>query len=352
MKTHLFLPLFLPAIWMAQYAKGKEPGTVVSSMGQSVLYIHQDKNNNYWFGGVTGLYRYDGKKLVRFTTADGLPSERIEEMREDNMGNMFFNTAGGICKYNGRVFATLVVVENSIISRNDWKLSPGDLWFKGVSGEGGPLRWDGKMLYQLTFPKHPMEDVFYARVGKTTYSPYDVYYIYTDKRGHVWFGTSNLGVCRYDGKSLSWLYEEQLTTTPSGGSFGIRSIFEDKQGKFWICNTRYRYNISLQDSVVGAQKFIKYQRSTGTGPLKSPDGKDHVYAFSFIEDNKGDLWMATYTEGVWRYNGKQAKNYMLKSNGKIVTTYTLYKDRQGTIWLGTHEHGVYKFNGTDFVRFM
>jgi ligand-binding sensor domain-containing protein len=53
----------------------------------------------------------------------------------------------------------------------------------------------------------------------------------------MWFGTASLGLCRYDGKTLSWHYEEQLQTTPEGGDFGTRAIFEDKDGKFWINNS-------------------------------------------------------------------------------------------------------------------
>lgn len=351
-KLHFLLLLFISLACAAQVGTKSAMGTEVSSMGKSVMYIHQDKANNYWFGGVNGLYRYDGKKLVRFTTADGLPNERIEEIREDNAGNLFFNTASGVCKYNGQSFIPLLAVANNTINPNEWKLAPGDLWFKGSIGTGGPLRWDGKMLYQLRLPKHYMEEAFYAATGKVAYSPYDVYYIYTDKRGHVWFGTSNFGLCRYNGKSISWLYEEHLTNVPDGGSFGIRSIFEDKNSQFWICNTRYRYDISPIDSTGNGQSFIKYRKSRGTGPLKSPDGNDHVYAFAFVEDNKGDLWMPTYAEGVWRYDGRQTKQYLLKANGKVVTTYNLYKDRKGAIWLGTHENGVYKFNGKEFVRFM
>ncbi|MBK6838282.1 MAG: hypothetical protein IPG90_08380 [Bacteroidetes bacterium] len=30
--------------------------------------------------------------------------------------------------------------------------------------------------------------------------------------------------------------------------------------------------------------------------------------------------------------------------------FSIYKDRKGELWLGTHEEGVYKFNGTSFER--
>ena len=50
----------------------------------------------------------------------------------------------------------------------------------------------------------------------------------------MWFGTSNLGIYRFDGQHVDWMYEDHLTNPPDGGSFGIRSIIEDRNGDFWL----------------------------------------------------------------------------------------------------------------------
>jgi hypothetical protein len=50
------------------------------------------------------------------------------------------------------------------------------------------------------------------------------------------------------------MYEEHLTITEEGGSFGIRSIVEDRDDKFWICNTSNRYVILL-NSIEENTKF-------------------------------------------------------------------------------------------------
>ncbi|MEO5583366.1 MAG: two-component regulator propeller domain-containing protein [Saprospiraceae bacterium] len=52
---------------------------------------------------------------------------------------------------------------------------------------------------------------FYKNNPNSPYSPYEIYTIYKDSKGNIWFGTSNFGICRYDGKSLSWRYEKHLT---------------------------------------------------------------------------------------------------------------------------------------------
>ncbi|MEJ7625887.1 MAG: two-component regulator propeller domain-containing protein [Ferruginibacter sp.] len=87
-------------------------------------------------------------------------------------------------------------------SGNEWKLQPDDLWFKGNQNENGVYRYDGKSLHHLKFPKHYLSDDYYARFPNNAWSPYEVYTIYKDSKGNMWFGTSNFGICRYDGKII------------------------------------------------------------------------------------------------------------------------------------------------------
>ena len=235
-------------------------------------------------------------------------------------------------------------------SNNQWKLEPGDLWFKGKPGENGPYRYDGKVLYHLEFPRHYLEDEFYAKYPTVPYSPYEVYCIYTDKNGSVWFGTSNFGLCRYNGKSLSWMYEKQLTEI-GDASFGIRSIVEDKQGLFWICNTLYRYEIREYNHTSNGTNFINYEKSEGIGILDDNDKEHFPYFMSAITDSNGDLWMATYNEGVYHYNGKFLEHIPVTDHGKIVTLYSIYEDKAGSLWLGSHNSGALKFNGVSFEKF-
>lgn len=62
--------------------------------------------------------------------------------------------------------------------------------------------------------------------------------------------------------------------------------------------------------------------------------------------------MATYDQGVWCYDGKTAKQYLVKDGAENATIFSIYKDRQGALWLGTHAAGAYKFNGQNFEKFV
>lgn len=327
-------------------------GETVPDLSNSILIVFQAANGDYWFGSdADGTYRYDGKSIIHYATKDGLSNNRIRSIQEDKLGNIYFATLGGISKFDGNAFTTLTPIKSNTPTDN-WKLQPDDLWFcmPGKNGDKGPYRYDGKNLYQLEFPKHHMADEHFAKTPHYEWSPYEVYYIYKDSEGTMWFGTSGFGLCRYDGESLRWLYEEHLTLVEGGGSFGIRSILEDKEGKFWFCNTSYRYNI-LPGSLTEQDKhLINYKREPGIDNLATPDGTNMVYFMSAIEDNKGDMWMATYSQGVWHFDGKNVTHYPVKDGAKDVTLFSIYKDKKGELWLGTHEAGVYKFNGKAFER--
>lgn len=323
-------------------------GDTVNKLGNNIMVVFQDTKNNYWFGSwETGLYRYDaslndsvgqGKTIIHFTTQSGLPNNRIEEIKEDKSGNIYINTPKGISKFDGLMFTTLAPIES-----NEWKLLPDDLWFKG--GQGMVYRYDGKSLFSLKLPKHYLDKENERDFPKHAWGPYDVYTIYKDSKENIWFGTAVLGACRYDGKSFDWISEEDVTELHNGPANGVRSIIEDKDGYFWF-NSMYRYNVYGNNS---SSTFYTREKSVGNLNGKE-DGNLNEY-LSIAKDNNNELWIATYTQGIWHYNGKDIAHYPVTDGTKDITVFSIYKDHAGNLWLGTHENGAYKFNGQTFERF-
>ncbi|WP_425412714.1 two-component regulator propeller domain-containing protein [Lewinella cohaerens] len=216
-------------------------------------------------------------------------------------------------------------------------------------GKGGPYRYDGDSLYYLEFPKSDLADTFYAEYPNSSYNPYDIYSWYKDSKGNVWFGTVSLGVCRYDGTSVSWLYEEQLTKTPSGGDFGIRSIVEDKDGYFWFSNSRYRYEILPTSTERNGTDYIDYKRENGVGYSDKNKEIEYPYFMSIVEDNDGNLWLDS--DGLWQNNGEQLTPFSIGNRRSNESLISIYKDNNGDLWASVPNDGTYKFNGEAFERF-
>jgi ligand-binding sensor domain-containing protein len=245
-------------------------------------------------------------------------------------------------------------VDDADASSTEWKLEPDDLWFQGGQDSAAVYRYDGKSLRKLTFPATADGDAHLlprSKYPNAKYSPYDVYTVYKDSRGNVWFGTSNLGACRYDGKTFAWISETELGFDEKDArNFGTRSLIEDRDGKLWITVTRHRFDMYPTGSATQGAGGLAYIKAAGLAHTAEGVDEDYTYIMSMAKDKAGDLWMATYGAGVWRYDGKSLTNYPVLVDGKPITVFSIYRDRQDGLWLGTHEHGVCKFNGKAFEK--
>jgi ligand-binding sensor domain-containing protein len=311
-------------------------GDTVQELGNSIMVIYQDKKNIYWFGSwETGVYRYDGKTLINYTTKHGLYTNRVDDIKEDKSGNIYFtgmNPNSTISKFDGKSFTNIIAKPS-----NEWKLEPNDLWLiNAYQAKQKVYRFDGNNLYELTLPKPPKLD-----------NPFEVYSIYRDVKGNIWFGTNPVGVCRYDGKSFDWITEEDVTEFRNEGANGVRSITEDKNGDFWF-NTEYRYSV-YDSTILKSNKF--YTRHESIGGLDGKKNSNLDEYLSTVRDNNSNLWFVTYRDGVWKYDGTKITRYIVQDNSKDITLFSIYKDSNGDIWLGTHENGAYKFNGKTFEKF-
>ncbi|MCY2960282.1 MAG: hypothetical protein NTY35_08950 [Planctomycetota bacterium] len=326
-------------------------GEVVRELGDGLWIIFQDRQGTTWFGtDGDGLYRVDGNRILRFTTKDGLCSDRVRQILEDTSGNLYFNTLGGISTFDGQRFRTLVPVQaGSALSA--WSSQPGDLWFQGNQDDNGPYRYDGRTLHHHEFPKHELEPAFLAIAPHAPFSPYQVYTIFHDSRGALWFGTSTFGVCRYDGRSLTWISEDELTELDGGPSFGVRGIVEDQDGQFWFSNLLHRYDVSASEPKEPGAPSAAYRRTRGLVDSEARMDAAPAYFMSGLKDGHGVLWFATLDAGVWRYDGNHVTRFPVQDRGQAVRLYSIYEDKGGTLWLGTTGQGAYRFDGTAFARF-
>lgn len=160
-----------------------------------------------------------------------------------------------------------------------------------------------------------------------------------DKVGNLWFGTSDDGLYKYDGKSFS-----QFLVKDGLSSNDVYCLLEDKDGKIWIGT---KAGLSLYNG----KTFTKIQipLPKNLPPNKNPYYQNH-WVYSIMQDRVGKLWFVTI-DGVYTYDGKsftiftidEAANGFLTSNDKVER---ILEDKEGNIWFGgrTNE-GVYRYDG-------
>lgn len=161
-----------------------------------------------------------------------------------------------------------------------------------------------------------------------------------DKAGNLWFGTTENGLYRYDGKSF-----RQFLVADGLISNTIYCLLEDKDGKIWIGTYA---GLCLYDG----KTFTKIQipLPKNLPPNKNPYYRNSHWVFSIMQAKSGKLWFATI-DGVYVYDGKsftlfiinEAASGFLSSNAKAER---IVEDKAGNIWFGgrTNE-GVYRYDG-------
>ncbi len=211
--------------------------------------------------------------------------------------------------------------------------------------------------------------------------------ILEDSKGYYWFGSWNEGVCRFDGKSLTYFTMEDGLSDNQ-----IRSIHEDRNGVVWfeggfgisgydgeriITPTNKNYTSKddwqletgdlwfKEDGGVGATEtesqpgVYRYDGKTFTYlayPVTADPDRMSGYATTCIAKGKsGNVWFATYTT-VFGYDGESFTIFDDKSLGLNASTGWLhvrcvFEDSRGMLWIGNNGIGVILHDGHAATQF-
>lgn len=325
----------------------KEQPKLIKNIGNGNVQCGlQDKAGNLWFGtSDNGLYKYDGKSFSQFLEADGLNSNAINDLLEDNAGKIWIGTKAGVCMYDGKTFTKIQIPlpENLASGRNKlhqtqivydmMQAKDGKLWFVTIDGV---YVYDGKSLptEQTGFTPFTIDDAANGFMGSND----KVERVLEDKAGNIWFGgRTNNGVYHYDGKSVTNFKLQELTL-----QFESRRVshnwawpqVQDKNGNIWFSNWAgaYRYD---------GKTFTSFAKGDGL------PGYNGLVA-KIIEDKNGNLWFGG-DGGLSRYDGTSFTSF--KDGLLNPWIWAILEDKTGSLWVGTRETGLYLFDGKTFINY-
>jgi len=304
-------------------------GDTVFEISNSIRCVFQDSKNNFWFAtDGEGVFKYDGKTILQFKDKHGLCSNFVWNVFESKDGKIWFKTRDAICFFDGTAFTTIQADGNAFQTNNNYLND--EVLIEHY--------YDGKSLVKIQLPQtSPLKNENNSRFH------YDIYCTYKDSKGNLWFGTCTAGVCKFDGKTYTWLDNKELGAP-------VRSIFEDKKGNIWIGNNGYglfRYDGKTLTN------FTKEKKLENPDFIKNFESKEGTLArvWTITADKQGNLWMGTIDAGVWMFDGKALTNYTTKDGFGSNAIWTIYKDKNDTLWFGTDGAGVYHFDGKSFKKF-
>ena len=336
--------------------------TVNDGLPQNSVYaIHQTRDGYLWMATLDGLARFDGVRFTLFNKSNtpGITSNRFISLYEGPDGNLWIGTENGVVtRYHSGAFTTYTT-EHGLSNNPVWGITgdeEGSVWI--LSGRQ-VLRWDSQVFRPVTGDGLVLNFSLVQRDG----------------RGGFWGKVGGGDLAHFSRGRLSTVH---LPGLPAPSIFSRAAVAEDGQGTVWVASSAGL--ASIRDG-----KLVKlYTRGDGlpsydlyfiSGPeLKiacldrnndlqilsqdSPDAKGPWVKrfvirrppdtlgrefYGFYEDREGNLWIATYKNGIFRAQRQAIKVYA-KADGLVDTNvYPIYEDRAGAIWAGTWSASVSRF---------
>jgi ligand-binding sensor domain-containing protein len=167
--------------------------------------IVEDKNGNIWFAsgmppGYEGFCRYDGKMIESFKPKN---EGWIRNVVQSKNGNLLLATRHyGVWSYDGKSFIDYSQPKDLIKGSLNAILEDkaGNLWVASDYGKelGDTL---GGLWHSTISANNPTVKTFTKIFNKA------VCFIFEDKDSTIWFSTRNMGLYRYDRKTLTKLSE-------------------------------------------------------------------------------------------------------------------------------------------------
>jgi len=264
--------------------------------GDVVKRGYLDKSGNMWFTTTKeGVFKYDGKTFTNISVKDGLCSDMVDAIIEDDKGIMWFGTAKGLCSYDGNNFVNIPLP----------KKDP-----QSVSPETGLPSRKTEIILSLIQASN----------------------------GDFWIGSDASGAYRYDGESFtSYLKFEGRVQPDNVYNNCITSIIEDSKGHIWISSFTHG-GLNEYDG----DKMIHHALKDGYG--------DGMISTSYM-DSRENLWFGTRNGGIYKYDGKTFNNIVDAKTGESVAMASIVEDKNGTMWIGSFARkGVYKYDGESIVQ--
>lgn len=174
--------------------------------------------------------------------------------------------------------------------------------------------------------------------AKDGLSHHEGLFVMQDRQGFMWFGTKH-GLNQYDGMSMTTFFQNSEDANSISGNFA-HWIHEDQSGALWIAT--WGDGVSKYDPISG--KFTNYYYDEA-----DPQSLGSNNVWSLCVDRKGLVWAATDgglskfnpdTETFVRYRHDPHNRNSLSNN----MVSRVREDAQGILWISTYGGGLDRFD--------
>jgi len=344
--------VFLLANWMAFVVHAAElriERTLTEADGlasDTVLAILEDNHGTLWFGTTEGVTRYDGESFRTFTTEDGLASNTIGLIFEDKKGMLWFGDGILSNILERRKPVDMSFMEMSLSDLAKLPLAERIEGTVGTAQPKGLSRYDGHEFRIVTTPD-----------GRTS----NIVDVFEDETSTLWFATG-YGVSQYDREQFNNIIVDGpmgLNVLPEEWN-DVRALVQDTAGNFWFGSdagiTYYNVRTSQAQYFAVNEEFKPFVEM---GPASSA----HVNALEF--DEHENLWIGgtglyEQDSGIRRYDGNELVTFPTSDQLPMNNIHDILQDSKGNLWfvgekmsppLGNTGVGISVYNGKTFQNF-
>jgi len=265
------------------------------------------------------------RKIVKYSSKDGLSYGFITGIVQDDNGFMWFATEDGLNRFDGinfKVFKHNVSNPNSLPSNYldlTYKDADGDIW---LSTRQGIFQFDPNTEKFIKF-----------KPGGIALAN-DVSSI-TGKKNILWFSTFKQGLFSYN-KQTRLFKSYDLKKISSTANSAAYTIYRDSKGLLWVAADGMTGVFEVADGIIKKDVSSKL-------PLNMvPNGRVNA----ITEDSYSNVWIAT-SKGLAVYQRTQNKiltfdgaTYQLRSNNFS----SLLEDNNHNLLIGLQDGGLYKLD--------
>ncbi|WP_316804484.1 two-component regulator propeller domain-containing protein [Pedobacter nototheniae] len=318
--------------------------------------IFEDRQGTFWLSTNKGLalMKFDNDKISLHFTSFGVYNKKINAVADNHVTSIAQDLTqtiwlgskqtglSSVDKSNNNFKDYDTKQENNrLVNRNIRKIilaNDGKLWIGTIQG----IKIFDPATQQFSILEHDPAD-------SESLSQNSVYSIYQDKQGIFWVGTYYGGI-NYVTPNLSPF--KKYPVSKSGNALNnnvISSMLEDRKGNVWICTEGGGLNFFNK----AENRFTHYTSNT-----KNAKGISSNILKAIIQDREDNIWIGTYLGKLDVYNPHTNAFRHYQSNPDDVNSLNstdvncLLEDSKGRIWIGT-DKGLHKYSKdkNNFVRF-
>lgn len=332
----LLLGLLLPQGAVAQQYNFRHY-TIRDGLASMAVYdIRQDDMGYIWFATTEGVARFDGYRFEVFTTDDGLPGNEVLGLWESNHGSMWM-----LCFRKG-----LAKFENDTILPLALNLPLEDLPIKSFVPDTLGNFW-------LTTAKSDVllyRDSVISRIGidRISSSRYTEPVLMPDNKGNVWIGGDNslmlwrdnvmLNLPVYFEKSLVSPLKPLISSTGNVYLLSASNVWQ-YQGDTMVAVAAFSDDVIILRASAGRDGSLLLATTVGAIRLSAAANGTMLSEWfmkgnsisQIIEDTEGNYWLSTLNDGVYMLTQSSRQVVNLNENNG------LFKSLPGSITVAHNE---------------